>query len=46
MAERYLGHSPLLIETPEVLDRLHTRQTGRTLTKGQGSLLERPSSGV
>ena len=23
MAERYLGHSPLLIETPESLDRLH-----------------------
>jgi DTW domain-containing protein YfiP len=38
MAERYLGHSPLLSETPEVLDRLHTRQTGRTLTKGQASL--------
>jgi hypothetical protein len=46
MAERYLGHSPLLIEMPEVLDRLHTQQTGRTLTKGQASLLERPSSGV
>ena len=25
MAERYLGHSPLLIETPELLDRLHSR---------------------
>ena len=46
MAERYLGYSPLRIETPEVLDRLHTQQTGRTLTKGQASLLERPSSGV
>jgi len=26
MAERYLGHSPLLIETPELLDRLHAQQ--------------------
>ena len=26
MAERYLGHSPLLIETPEVLDRLHSQR--------------------
>jgi DTW domain-containing protein YfiP len=25
MAERYLGHSPLLTEAPEVLDRLHAR---------------------
>ena len=46
MAERYLGYSPLRIETPEVLDRLHTQQTGHTLTKGRASLLERPSSGV
>jgi DTW domain-containing protein YfiP len=27
MAERYLGHSPLLTEAPDVLDRLHTRKT-------------------
>lgn len=46
IAERYLGHSPLLIEMPEVLDRLHTRQTSSTSTKGQASLLELPSSGV
>lgn len=26
MAERYLGHSPLLAEIPGFLDRLHTRQ--------------------
>jgi DTW domain-containing protein YfiP len=26
MAERYLGHSPLLAEAPEVLDRLHARR--------------------
>lgn len=28
MAERYLGHSPLLIEAPEALDRLHARVAG------------------
>jgi len=43
MAERYLGHSPLLIETPEVLDRLHAQQNGRTLAKRQNSPLEPPS---
>lgn len=26
MAERYLGHSPLLTEAPEALDQLHARQ--------------------
>ena len=26
MAERYLGHSPLLAEIPEFLDRFHTRR--------------------
>ena len=26
MAERYLGHSPLLVEVPEVLERLHQRR--------------------
>jgi DTW domain-containing protein YfiP len=30
MAERYLGHSPLLVEVPEVIDRLHARQDRRT----------------
>jgi DTW domain-containing protein YfiP len=25
MAERYLGHSPLLVEAPDALDRLHAR---------------------
>lgn len=29
MAERYLGHSPLLTETPEVLDGLHARWAAR-----------------
>jgi len=28
MAERYLGHSPLLTEAPEALDRLHARRPG------------------
>jgi DTW domain-containing protein YfiP len=28
MAERYLGHSPLLAELPEFLDRLNTRRPG------------------
>jgi len=30
MAERYLGHSPLLAEVPAVLDRLHARRTNRS----------------
>lgn len=34
MAERYLGHSPLLVEVPEVLDRLRTRQKGPSSAKG------------
>jgi hypothetical protein len=37
MAERYLGHSPLLVEVPEVIDRLHTRQDRRTLAKRRTS---------
>jgi DTW domain-containing protein YfiP len=32
MAERYLGHSPLLAELPEFLDRLNTRRPGSTET--------------
>jgi hypothetical protein len=26
MAERYLGHSPLRLEAPDALDRLHARR--------------------
>jgi DTW domain-containing protein YfiP len=29
LAERYLGHSPLLAEAPDVLDRLHARREAR-----------------
>ena len=32
MAERYLGHSPLLAELPEFLDQLNTRRQGSTET--------------
>jgi hypothetical protein len=29
MAERYLGHSPLLTDAPHFLEHLHGRKTGR-----------------
>jgi len=34
MAERYLGHSPLLADAPEAIAQLHTRKAGRPALSG------------
>jgi DTW domain-containing protein YfiP len=46
MAERYLGHSPLLAEAPGALDRLHARRPGDKTKSPRGDAAPRGDGDV